>query len=200
MNEPLTVFDENLNLNLYMVVTPEMNPSIPVGQIGIGDDKARLSDFDMSRYKQTDYPLVLDEFTTYGEDPDNLYQMLFHCASPSPFFNASFTLEDCKKESSGKSRFIHGLWEHDRAAHTDDYSYGEYTLSTLAQCINPGSMTIMSIPAFMVIAFDGTRDIDKSKGISLGLFKPFAPNRTQLLLSRLHDSRLHCKRRRNQQY
>ncbi len=56
MNEPHTVFDENLNLNLYMVVTPEMNPSIPVGQIGIGDVKARLSDFDMSRYKQTDYP------------------------------------------------------------------------------------------------------------------------------------------------
>ena len=176
MQEPLTVFDENLNLNLYMVVTPKENPSIPPGQIGVGFVKARLDDFDMTQYKKTDYPLVLDVFTTYGEDPDNLYKMLFHCASPTPFFNSSFTLNDCKTESAGKSRFIHSLWDHSKAAHTDDYSFQDYSLSTVAQCINPGTLTIMSIPAFMAIAFDGTRDVDKSRGISLGLYKPYSPN------------------------
>ena len=145
------MFDENLNMNLYTVVTPEENPNIAPGQIGIGTAKARLSRFDMTQYKTTDYPLMLDFFMSYGEDPDNLFEMLFHCASPAPLFSAQYSKDDCKAESSGKSRFIHSLCEHNQIAHTDNYSFEGYTLSMIAQCINPGSLTVMSIPAFMTM-------------------------------------------------
>lgn len=177
MNEQLTVFDENLNMNLYTVVTPEENPNVAPGQIGIGTAKARLSGFDMTRYKTTDYPLMLDFFMSYGEDPDNLFEMLFHCASPAPFFSAQYDEDDCRAESSGKSRFIHSLWKHSQIAHTDNYSFEGYTLSTIAQCINPGSLTVMSIPAFMTIAFDGTRALNIAPGVAQGFYKRFAPNR-----------------------
>lgn len=105
MNEQLTVFDENLNMNLYTVVTPEENPNVAPGQIGIGTAKARLNGFDMTRYKTTDYPLMLDFFMSYGEDPDNLFEMLFHCASPAPFFlpNMMRTIAELRARGSRDS-------------------------------------------------------------------------------------------------
>lgn len=173
----MTVFDSNGDFNLYYL--DESN--------SVFQTTARFCNIDMSdynsMYEQPSSGRLLDSVYVYAETPtpDSYFDTMFHGVSPVGIFSQDHPAGKLLEYRDAKSRFFSSARERGSISTADNIVANDVPLSDVVAAINPGTLALLSIPAFMVLALMNFVALDANRGIGRGYYQTAAPPRLQNL-------------------
>lgn len=166
----MTIFDHEGNFNLYYI--DEKTGSIY-------ERVARLNELDMSSYNkfytQQESGRLLDTIWVYADSPADYYDLMLHCASPSGIFSSEFPPDKMWEYRISKSDFFASLRERQRVTMPNNIFCNNVALTDLTAAINPGSLALFSIPAYMVLSLANYLAVGNESQINRGFYRTMAP-------------------------
>ena len=169
MLDDMTIIDSDGNFNLYYI--DDINRDVFIG-------KACLNDLDMTHYNSVysfDGAHILDSLPVYAGSPEEYFDIMFHCASPAGLYAMDVTKDGLIELSRAKSRFFAFLRERGSITMPNNVIYNDISLAEVTAAINPGSLALLSIPAFMVMCYYNAITIDREQRIGRGVYSVKAP-------------------------
>lgn len=170
----MTIFDHEGNFNLYY---------LDENRGSVYQRVARLNELDMSGYNriytQQTSGRLLDTICVYADSADDYYDLMLHCISPSGLYSYEFPKDKLMEFRIAKSRFFASVREQGSISMPNHISSNGIPLSDVTAAINPGSLALLSIPAYMVLSLANFITIDREQTIGRGYYQTMAPPRLQ---------------------
>ena len=170
----MTVFDSNGNFNLYY---------LDENRGAVYQCKACFNELDMSSYNriytQQASGRLLDTIYVYANSPEDYYDLMIHCISPKGLYSYEYDADKMMELRIAKSRFFASVREQRVITMLNNISANGMPLSDVTAAINPGSLALLAIPAYMVLSLANFVTIDQEKTIGRGLYQTMAPPRIQ---------------------
>lgn len=169
----ITLFDENLN---YVLLGMDFSDESALERrdvtIHLAIRSGVLSTVSMLGYKPhkirtwMNRRQLLDELVIYAKSPQDYFEIMTTCASlknQPDFYNGRALLEPSEHLFKGKRAFFASLRDQSGYSGPRDLSVGivtehgvtAFTVEDLCLAFNPGSLSLLSVPAFLVLCFMG---------------------------------------------
>lgn len=178
----MTVFDSNGNFNLYYL--DERSGSVY-------QRLASLNKLDMAGYNriytQQASGRLLDTIYVYANSADDYYDLMLHCISPTGLYSYEFPKDALMEFRVAKSRFFASVRERGSISMANHISHNGIPLSDVTAAINPGSLALLSIPAYMVLTLANFITIDREQTIGRGYYQTMAPPQLQNMLQNIDE-------------